>query len=315
MTTPSINPRPVPRVSVDELRYVDFVRRFVMTGTPVILTGFGGEGVARRRWSLDYFREHLDLDEVVIVQMERASGIIRGQGRLGAVLSKVGSADPERDYKIYLSSWSFSSHNPRLSEDYEVPSFFDLDRSADLGLDLNWIYIGEDGTGSSPHLDTIASSAWLQLFTGEKHWRFLHQDEHEEFVDESNPKSLFDLVPAQLRPGSRFYAATQHPGEIMWTPSGLVHEVRNSFCTIAVTHNYVDATNIVEVLDDSEVWDRDDSAAALEGDKLPALLRRIWAQTAAQQPEAWPMIEGFVRSRARRATRPGIRDVIFSSLS
>lgn len=307
-------PTPVPRVPIDELNYVDFVRRFVLTRTPVVLTGaertFTGPA-----WSVEYLREHIDADEVVVVQMERPSGMILGKGRLGVVLDKLAAPSAERDYKIYLNTWSYAHTHPNLVASVEVPALFEIDHTEALDLDLRWIYIGEDGTASQAHVDIIASSAWLQLIRGEKHWRFLWQEGHAEFTDTKKGKSLFDLVPSELRPDARLYATTQRPGEIVWTPSGFVHEVRNSFTTVALTHNYVDATNIIEVLDDGDIWGRDASAERLEGEGLANLLDSIWGRARAERAEAWPLLEAFARERCESVKAPEIRAAIAASLA
>ena len=47
---------------------------------------------------------------------------------------------------------------------------------------------------------------------------------------------------------ARIYEGFQEAGDIMYNPSLCVHAVRNECSSISVTHNYVDATNLVTVL-------------------------------------------------------------------
>merc|ERR1712032_176376 len=41
---------------------------------------------------------------------------------------------------------------------------------------LRWIYIGEPGTGAAPHVDPLATHAWMWQASGRKEWRIVRRD-------------------------------------------------------------------------------------------------------------------------------------------
>ena len=51
--------------------------------------------------------------------------------------------------------------------------------------------------------------------------------------------------------GARLYAGVQRRGDVCFNPSGCVHCVRNVRFTVSLTHNYVDASNLADVLTDA----------------------------------------------------------------
>jgi len=49
----------------------------------------------------------------------------------------------------------------------------------------------------------------------------------------------------------RLYRGTQRPGDVCFNPSRCVHATRNLTLTISLTHNFVDASNLPDVLEDA----------------------------------------------------------------
>jgi len=150
---------------------------------------------------------------------------------------------------------------------------------------LRWIYIGEPGSGTAPHIDPLATHGWMWLAKGVKEWRIVRlgcvagaDDAPLGLVpvpagtpeDLFEPKSCFALASAwasrrafpcesreeeeedeeQEDDACEAWAGELREGELIFIPSGTVHTVLNagSGLSIAVSHNYVDATNLVAVL-------------------------------------------------------------------
>ncbi|KZX60312.1 hypothetical protein A3709_12025 [Halioglobus sp. HI00S01] len=241
---------------ISSLSYDTFVDEFVLPGLPVILTGCGGfEKLSR--WSLDYFLERVPrsgIADVTIFSRPFEHNRTRSvKMTLWDILAKLRSRRSLSlsglDERYSLTDWNFLEALPKLADDYNVPAWFDMDMSHDLGFPANslkWVYMGEAGTGSPTHLDVAHSSAWLMLASGRKHWRFVVGDDVSKCDDGSGWMDLFSPDTA-LFPGTGTlsgYDYVQSAGEIIWTPPGCLHAVRNLEDSIALTQNYIDLTNL-----------------------------------------------------------------------
>lgn len=153
--------------------------------------------------------------------------------------------------------------------------------------DMKWLYIGSRGSGSATHVDTNLSSAWLWVAQGRKEWVCAHGGDHALLTagtgsraygyksggDESDgdgdgsdgggggdssvplpdffSDGLFERWPHAK--SARLYRGHQEPGEVCFNPSRCVHAVRNvgDHVTVSLTHNFVDASNLPDVLSDA----------------------------------------------------------------
>eukprot|EP00003_Mantamonas_plastica_P013814 TRINITY_DN2400_c0_g1_i4.p1 TRINITY_DN2400_c0_g1~~TRINITY_DN2400_c0_g1_i4.p1 ORF type:complete len:177 (-),score=57.00 TRINITY_DN2400_c0_g1_i4:117-647(-) len=111
---------------------------------------------------------------------------------------------------------------------------------------LRWIFMGAQGSGSAMHSDTFYSSAWLSVLQGRKRWimyppsSLSDEAEVDAFYPDKEDDAFADL---QARPESGFEGVL-HPGEIMFVPPRWNHQVYNIDHTLALTHNYIDVTNM-----------------------------------------------------------------------
>lgn len=257
--------RPLPRVDAAGLDHAQFLERYVAPGVPVILTGLGRDWPARHSWSLRSFVGRVRPEEVV-VKMFKPDAVVMGRTTLGRILSETLAPSEDRGYRLYLTNWHFYRTHPELCEDYRVPSFFEVDHSgAFTGDRLQWIYFGEAGTQTPAHVDVLRSSAWLYLFEGRKEWRFF-----------TGPAG------ASADESATLYVGTQAPGELVWSPPGVVHAVRNIRATLALTHNYVDLTNAATVLASPGLGESSLGAWAREPERLRPWLAALVADTRAR---------------------------------
>lgn len=135
----------------------------------------------------------------------------------------------------------------------------------DIRPDWAWLLVGAADTSTALHVDTMASAAWNLLCSGRKSWSFHPPSRAVELgllppgcVDASDP------TPSQR------IDFVQEPGDLVVTPSGWAHEVRNLSATISVTANYINGSNLAfakryfRVLGDTEtVAILDDVASAV----------------------------------------------------
>mmetsp|Transcript_20665 Transcript_20665/g.71476 ORF Transcript_20665/g.71476 Transcript_20665/m.71476 type:complete len:459 (-) Transcript_20665:172-1548(-) len=149
---------------------------------------------------------------------------------------------------------------------------------------LRWIYIGEPGTGSAPHVDPLSTHAWMWQAAGRKEWRIVRRDPVADAFPalgaSSPPGAPLDMFgptvcdalatwAQSVRPwqsleaeswkldsdgltdGLTAWAGELKPGELLFVPAGTLHAVRNAAGTgpsVAVSHNYVDAANVLGAL-------------------------------------------------------------------
>lgn len=294
---------PLPRIDARYLTYSRFLREFALPRQPCILTDVGGTWAAKENWSVEYLLAHGGIDESHKVHMavgraNHAKEVATTVGKALRTVQATAISDAngnDDEPPSYLSAWDYvRGKSACLQEDFSVPRFFEraprwLSSNVVLGnaaTDMKWLYIGTRGSGSSTHVDTNLSSAWLWCAHGRKEWVCAHGGDHAVLTrgtgsaaygyasggsddedcesgsdDDDEPPlpdffadDLFERWP-QCR-GARLYRGYQGAGEVCYNPTMCVHAVRNvgnarGEVILSLTHNFVDATNLAEVLSDA----------------------------------------------------------------
>ncbi|KAG0027660.1 hypothetical protein BGZ82_008825 [Podila clonocystis] len=259
--TPAIgNNRPVnTTVPFEDYQLLDketFYRRYGFPNRPVMLYNSGVEAwPAWKQWTLDALLE-----------------------KYGDAPFRVSNLDGEeepyfpvylRDFyqyvkynkdedPLYLFDPLFADRHEELATDYQVPKYFETDFFALLeGKDrppYRWMLIGPQRTGASWHTDPSGTSAWNTLLSGHKRWALYPPHIVPPGHDPESPKWLssvewyLDVYPF-LAPEARPIEVVQNPGQTIYVPTGWWHMVLNMDDTIAVTQNFADETNIMQVKD------------------------------------------------------------------
>ena len=154
-------------------------------------------------------------------------------------------------YPYYLLDCKFHIGTDMMN-DYAVPDYFRscLDILGDkipTRFKLSSIFIGATNTFSDLHLDIYNTSAWNGVITGRKFWLFYppgngqylynglvnpFEPDHEKYPDFAKAKPIICI---------------QHPGEVVFTPSGWWHAVFNEVGGISLTENFINETNFETV--------------------------------------------------------------------
>lgn len=199
------------------------ISQLVNERTPFILAGETDDWPAAKLWRMDY----LCIDPY---------------------LRKLKKEIVQNNY--YLKNWQFWVTRPELLQDYDIPKAFSIDYSPLVTGHmhaLKWIFIGNKGTYSKSHYDLFFSSAWLYLACGVKEWRLMKNPS--EIFSKDNTPDLFQLDHDEQAHNYTIWSAQQMPGEIVWVPPKVLHAVFNHEFAIALTHNYINSTNIIDALD------------------------------------------------------------------
>ena len=150
---------------------------------------------------------------------------------------------------------------------------------------FSWFLVGPTGSGSPVHTDPAGTSAWNALLKGQKRWVLFHPSTPRELlttrtldagaavVEGAQRTDLWDDLwgwfhedlegikaaverhfeekegdgKKHARP--RCIDFLQSPNEIVFVPSGWHHAVLNVSETVAITHNFVDRTNVNAALE------------------------------------------------------------------
>jgi len=112
------------------------------------------------------------------------------------------------------------------------------------------LFIGPEGSGSGLHIDAIDSHFYMILLQGKKHWVVFppnataalspnHLTNHlSADAFQSNAGEVYPLLKSVPR-----YECILEPGEIIFVPASSAHQVKNLEDSLALSGNYVDASN------------------------------------------------------------------------
>ncbi|CAO3563016.1 unnamed protein product [Mortierella alpina] len=157
---------------------------------------------------------------------------------------------------LYLFDPYFADAVPEMELAYEVPKYFSFDFFSLLEGDsrppYRWLLIGPQRTGAPWHTDPSGTSAWNTLLSGHKRWALYPPHMIPPGHDPTSSTRLtsvawyldvYPFLPQESRP----IEIVQNPGQTIYVPSGWWHMVLNMDHTVAVTQNFADDSNIIQV--------------------------------------------------------------------
>ncbi|KAG2497828.1 hypothetical protein HYH03_004098 [Edaphochlamys debaryana] len=163
---------------------------------------------------------------------------------------------------LYIFDPDFAEAAPGIRQMYDVPHVFAedyMDCLRGVRPPYRWLVLGPARAGASWHVDPSLTSAWNSLLSGRKRWALypphrpppgLVLDEGGQEDESSSFTSLqwFLEVYPTLPPEQRPVEFVQNPGETVFVPGGWWHAVLNLETSVAVTQNYVGASNLERVV-------------------------------------------------------------------
>lgn len=251
----------IERISVRDVTPEEFVERFERTRTPCVITdAMEGWGCYRmdspRRWTIDGLAERFGECKFKVGTDDDGYPV-----RLKMKYIKTYVNDPTHmrdDSPMYAFDGSVfdKEETKSLLDDFEVPEYFAEDLFRYVGRKrrppYRWIVFGPKRSGSSVHVDPLATSAWNALISGRKRWALYPPRS----VDKATIKPRgVGLDGESVTWFNKMYPKTtteewrkrglpppidviQYPGEIMFVPDGWWHAVLNIDDTMAVTQNF-----------------------------------------------------------------------------
>ncbi|CBN75481.1 conserved unknown protein [Ectocarpus siliculosus] len=236
-----------------------------------------------------------------------------GAGKGTGEAAACGQIEMDGGDPLYLHDWSLPQNlgvaSPLLAGKFRVPKFFAgdlLQRLAGRGLPYtdSWpsLFIGPKGSRSDTHIDSFGSHFWMALLEGKKRW-LLYPKEEAPLLYPIWPEGCHDPVfeadldnpdatrtPAALL--AKGFSCVLEAGDLLFVPAGCPHRVENLTGTLALSCNYVDATNIdmsLAALQDQAFTDPQAAAlASALGNCNRKLARR-------QEEVPWTMLKKWPR--------------------
>jgi histone arginine demethylase JMJD6 len=243
----------------------EFARNYEQPRVPCIIThAMDGWPAATpggaRQWTWPALRERFkdhkfkvgsdDDGYAVRLKMQYFCAYVADEGPSGCAVD---------DSPLYVFDGTYGDRDgsKELLRDYSVPPYFREDLFGLAGdkrrPPYRWVVFGPARSGSSLHIDPLATAAWNALLAGRKRWVLLPPGVPRAACKprglglDSEAISWFTHVLPRCRapdwPHARPIEAVQSAGEIMFVPHGWWHAVLNLEHTIAVTQNYASTAN------------------------------------------------------------------------
>ena len=251
----------IARISAKTTSREEFVRKFEMTRTPCVITD-AMEGWAcfdetsSRFWSVDNLTRRFRDVKFKVGSDDDGYPVRLKMKHIRTYFNDPVHARDDSPMYAFDGNVFDREQTRELLDDFAVPDWFAEDLFQYVGKKrrppYRWIVFGPPRSGSSVHIDPLATSAWNALISGRKRWalyppgtmdkatikpRGIGLDgESVTWFNVMYPRTLTAEWKSKGLPPP--IDVIQHPGEIMFVPDGWWHAVLNLDHTMAVTQNF-----------------------------------------------------------------------------
>ena len=266
----------IERISAKEVCPDEFNRRFALTRTPCIITDAMNQWPCfmktlnskskeenPREWTIDKLQKRFPKDRFKVGSDDDGYAVRLTMTEFQFYCDEEKNPDygcKRDDSPLYVFDGSiFDKENTKeLEKDFDIPDYFSEDLFKYVGHKRRpphrWVVFGPPRSGSSIHVDPLATSAWNALISGKKRW-VLYPPNKGLTKPLLKPKGIGldgesitwfqKAYPiTQTREWSevggcpKSFDVVQNAGEIMFVPDGWWHAVLNVTQTVAVTQNF-----------------------------------------------------------------------------
>ena len=266
----------IERISAKQVCPDEFNRRFALTRTPCIITDAMNQWPCfmktlnskskeenPREWTIDKLQKRFPKDRFKVGSDDDGYAVRLTMTEFQFYCDEEKNPDygcKRDDSPLYVFDGSiFDKENTKeLEKDFDIPDYFSEDLFKYVGHKRRpphrWVVFGPPRSGSSIHVDPLATSAWNALISGKKRW-VLYPPNKGLTKPLLKPKGIGldgesitwfqKAYPiTQTREWSevggcpKSFDVVQNAGEIMFVPDGWWHAVLNVTQTVAVTQNF-----------------------------------------------------------------------------
>lgn len=259
----------IERTEASDLSCWEFVNKYERQNIPLIIKGVVNKWPAYEKWSNEYLSEKCG-----DFNFRATSATAAGAANFTMKQYVQYAENTNEEAPLYLFERDFNSISS-LRDDYSVPTYYspDAEHGADLFRllgdrerpDFKWLVVGPERSGSIFHIDPNQTNAWNGLIRGRKKWIFYPPGVappgvtmSEDGADVTEPISTGEWClafwkyheEARNHPDvhKRPLEAILEAGELIFVPHNWWHMVINIEYSVAITHNYVSSSNLIDCL-------------------------------------------------------------------
>lgn len=257
----------------------EFITDYFIPNRPVVLTDVVTKWPAFKNWSKESLIERYGDTKFFI-----NAGVNMTLRNFFAYCDTV-----QEEMPMYLFDHDYGENAPTLLDDYAIPEVFHEDFFAllDKRPSFRWLLAGPPRSGATFHKDPNYTSAWNAVITGSKKWVLYPPDftppgvgQSEDGLEVASPVSIVEWFlnfyerPANSKKSKTTNAKRKnneviecilHAGEMIFVPNTWWHTVINLEESIAITQNFCNSFNLLNVVKFFE----------MKGKPTDALLRKI----------------------------------------
>ena len=249
----------IERISAKDVSVEEFIERFERPCRPCVITDAMEGWAANSEWTYDKLRAKFGRHKFKVGSDDDGYAVRLKFNHIHHYVNDPAHMRDDSPLYIFDGSFGDKEGSQPLLKDYDVPKYFKEDLFRHAGEKrrppYRWVVIGPPRSGSSVHVDPLATSAWNALISGHKRWA-LYPPNSGLTKQDLKPKGV-GLDGESVTWFQRMYPKTrgkewteqkgfpkpmdcvQKPGEIMYVPDGWWHAVLNLDHTVAVTQNVV----------------------------------------------------------------------------
>ncbi|KAH9526821.1 JmjC domain-containing protein 4 [Dermatophagoides farinae] len=157
---------------------------------------------------------------------------------------------------LYLKDWHLAQDS-NCGDFYKIPTYFESDYlneycTAKSIADFKFTYMGPKGSTTPLHVDVFGSFSWSANVIGTKRWLMIPDhcvETLKQLIGVNNlPHDLYTLPNyEQIIAKVNGFEIIQKAGQVLFVPSGYMHQVENIEHTISINHNWFNACNLDRV--------------------------------------------------------------------
>eukprot|EP01138_Halocafeteria_seosinensis_P003698 gb/GECG01003779.1/.p1 GENE.gb/GECG01003779.1/~~gb/GECG01003779.1/.p1 ORF type:complete len:432 (+),score=35.55 gb/GECG01003779.1/:1-1296(+) len=238
----------------------DFIEKYEKFDLPVIIDGIVDEWPAKTRWEIEEIYEKYRHRKFKCGEDDDGRSV---RIKMKYFLRYMAEQRDDSPMYIFDSSFDDDSKAQGILSEYSVPVYFNDDLFSLVGErkrpPYRWFLVGPERSGTAPHIDPLATSAWNTLTKGYKRWVLMPPGVPRAVAkgkgfkkpgEDDEPIDFFTNMLPRIKakfPHLPIIECVQRPGETLFIPGGWWHGVLNLTDTVAVTQNFCSRTNFKKV--------------------------------------------------------------------
>uniref|UniRef100_A0A6B2L6F9 JmjC domain-containing protein n=1 Tax=Arcella intermedia TaxID=1963864 RepID=A0A6B2L6F9_9EUKA len=267
-------------VAIDRRANLDvntFFNEYAFKGKPVIITDYQPILSKKTKWDLKHFEALCGSEYVTPLRydptakvwgrlVETESCTLRDYLQYYSHHDSYGTDTAPTDF-LYLHDWHLPIYCPEALTDFIVPKYFSGDLLQRIPKEMDgeplsyvdeWpsLFVGPKNSQSAMHVDSFGSNFWMYLIEGRKKWNIFSKSDLSYLYEDRATKTFeydpfnYNLLKTPLAAKATVYECILEPGEILFVPAVSPHAVFNLEDSIAMSMNYVDASNYNLVIEE-----------------------------------------------------------------